>query len=114
MAYQGRGQVIFQENPAKSEKLYAQWISGHALPLLGVRAVIGRTLTAEDDRAAQPVAVISHSLWERRFSRDPNILGQDSLAPSPAYSRIYGRRVRCGAPERSKTRTRIGFVFGAD
>lgn len=85
MAYQGRGQVIFEENPAEPEKLYAQWISGHALPLLGVRAAIGRTLTAADDRAAgaHPVAVISYSLWERRFARDPNIFGRYVRIPDP-------------------------------
>ena len=40
-------------------------------------AVLGRTLTPEDDRAsAAPVAVISFRYWERRFGGDPRVLGK--------------------------------------
>ncbi|MGH9160883.1 MAG: ABC transporter permease [Vicinamibacteraceae bacterium] len=50
-----------------------QSVSGNYHAVLGINAVIGRTLT-EQDRA--PVAVISYRYWQRRFNGDPNALGR--------------------------------------
>jgi predicted permease len=55
----------------------AQLVSGNYHAGLGVPAVLGRTLTPDDEGpAALDVAVISHRFWERRFGRDPAVLGQ--------------------------------------
>jgi putative ABC transport system permease protein len=45
----------------------------------------GRTFTAAEDRAGgPPVAVLSHSLWRRRFQSDPAVVGrQISLGNAP-------------------------------
>lgn len=52
-------------------------VSGDLLATLGVAPLLGRLLTAEDDRlGAAPVAVISEALWVRRYSRDPAVLGK--------------------------------------
>jgi predicted permease len=53
-------------------------VSGSYFPVLGLNPAIGRLLGEEDDRAIgqSPVVVLSHSYWETRFGRDPNILGQ--------------------------------------
>ena len=43
-------------------------VSGNYFDVLGVAPRAGRLLTAQDDtRAAAPVAMISHALWQRRF-----------------------------------------------
>jgi hypothetical protein len=68
-----------------------------------VRPQLGRTFTAEEDREGGPlVMMISHELWQRRFSGDRNIVG---------------RAVRFGTA--GKTRTVVGvlppgFRFPAD
>jgi putative ABC transport system permease protein len=41
--------------------------------VLGIRAVIGRTLTEQD---REPVAVISHRYWQRRFAGEPDVVGR--------------------------------------
>ena len=53
-------------------------VTGNYFDLLGVRPALGRLLTAEDSRTrgAQPVAVLSHGYWTRRFGGDPGILNQ--------------------------------------
>ena len=52
-------------------------VTGDLFSTLGVAPLLGRTLSAEDDRVgAAPVAIISESLWERRFGRDSAILGK--------------------------------------
>ena len=54
-----------------------QLVSGTYFAGLGVPAIVGRTITPADDRlAAAPVAVISYRYWERRFRRDPGVLGR--------------------------------------
>jgi predicted permease len=57
-----------------------QLVSGGYFAGLGVSAIAGRTLTDADDQpSAPPVAVISYRFWERRFNRDPLIIGKTIL-----------------------------------
>jgi predicted permease len=53
-------------------------VTGNFFSVLGVGARVGRTLTADDDRAlgAHPVTVISDAYWERRFSRAADVVGR--------------------------------------
>ena len=54
----------------------AQLVSGNYHSALGVPAVLGRTLTPDDDRpSAAPVAVISFRYWGRRFGKSTEVLG---------------------------------------
>lgn len=58
----------------------AQLVSGDYFGGLGVTAVLGRVLTAADDRpSAAHVGVISYRFWERRFDRAPETLGKAIL-----------------------------------
>ena len=57
----------------ESEVALTQMVSGDYHAVVGVQALIGRTLT-EQDRG--PVAVISHRSWQRRFGGDPNVVGR--------------------------------------
>src|SRR6185503_4582774 len=44
--------------------------------VLGVRALVGRTFAPDDDRpGAEPVVVLSHGYWQRRFGGDRNAVG---------------------------------------
>lgn len=56
------------------------WASGRLFDVLGVPAVLGRTLTEEDDRrgggADGPVAVISYAFWHRQYGGDPEVVGR--------------------------------------
>lgn len=65
--------------PAAGEpvRLATLEVSHGLLPLLGISPVVGRTFTAAEDVAHGPaVALISESLWERSFGRDPAIVGE--------------------------------------
>lgn len=45
--------------------------------LLGIRPALGRDFVAEDEQpGAEPVALISHGLWEREFGGVPDIVGR--------------------------------------
>src|SRR5579863_3200541 len=46
--------------------------------MLGVNPVIGRLLSADDDRPNIPMtAVIGYDLWQRVYGGDPAVLGRD-------------------------------------
>lgn len=56
---------------------------------LGVKPLLGRTYTEDEDQAGKPhVAVLSYGLWQRRFGVDPNILGKQILLDSTPYEVI--------------------------
>jgi predicted permease len=59
-----------------SERANGELVSGNFFDVLGVRAAVGRTLNAADDRTpgAHPVAVLSYGYWQRRFGGDPHVL----------------------------------------
>jgi putative ABC transport system permease protein len=60
------------------EKAYLQYVSGSMFSSFGLQPTLGRLLTQADDRTpgASPYAVISYDYWNRRFGRDPNIIGR--------------------------------------
>ncbi len=52
-------------------------VSGGYFAGLGLQPVLGRAITADDDRSdAHAVAVISFRYWERRFGSNPAVIGK--------------------------------------
>jgi putative ABC transport system permease protein len=52
-------------------------VNAPALELLGARALVGRSITPDDDRPdAALVTVLSHGFWERRFGGDHSVVGR--------------------------------------
>jgi predicted permease len=43
---------------------------------MGIQPLLGRGLSADDERGKRPVAVIAESLWRRKFAADPAIVGR--------------------------------------
>ncbi|MBL8230380.1 MAG: ABC transporter permease [Bryobacterales bacterium] len=57
--------------------------------VLGVRPALGRTFTLEESREGAPnVVILSDSVWRRRFSADPAILGKRILLDGVPYEVI--------------------------
>jgi predicted permease len=55
----------------------AQAVTGNYYEVLGVPALLGRTITYSDDNSASsPVATISHRYWQKRFSGRSDIIGK--------------------------------------
>jgi putative ABC transport system permease protein len=58
-------------------RVNTQSVSAEFFPTLGVKPLLGRTLTTDDDQPkARGVVVLSHRLWESRFRGDPNAIGR--------------------------------------
>jgi putative ABC transport system permease protein len=61
---------------ASPERLDAARVSPELFTVLATPPLIGRTLSAEDDRQNAKVVVLTHGLWTRAFGRDPSIVGR--------------------------------------
>jgi putative ABC transport system permease protein len=59
------------------ESIRVAGVSPRLVEVWGIEPIRGRRFVAADHEAgAAPVALIGESLWERRFNRDPGVLGQ--------------------------------------
>ncbi|MFZ0808790.1 MAG: ADOP family duplicated permease, partial [Candidatus Sulfotelmatobacter sp.] len=62
----------------EAEQVSGEFISSDFFSVLGVKPVIGRTFTEDEEPVgAGPVALISEGLWQRKFSSAPDILGRN-------------------------------------
>ncbi len=64
-----------------SEKVWGYQVSGNYFDVIGMKPAVGRTFSPEEDktRLTHPVAVISYSLWQKRFGGNPGIVNNDIL-----------------------------------
>ncbi|PYQ54863.1 MAG: hypothetical protein DMF78_04250 [Acidobacteria bacterium] len=71
----------------ESDVVLTSQVTEDFFPLMGVSAALGRTFTPEETAAslfntaaapvgADPVVVLSHRLWEKRFGADPGVVGR--------------------------------------
>jgi putative ABC transport system permease protein len=67
--------VGFIRTSAGTSRLWGGQVSGDTFPLLGSRALLGRTL-GERDEASPDVVVLSFDAWRRLFQSDPDIIGK--------------------------------------
>jgi predicted permease len=65
----------------QTERTRADLVSGNYFETLGVNAAIGRTFEAADTASvgSNPVVLLAHGYWKRRFGGDPNVLNQSVL-----------------------------------
>ena len=65
-------------NHGETERASGELVTGNYFEVLGVRPVVGRLFTANDDviHGAEPFVVLSYSYWERHFGSDPSILNK--------------------------------------
>jgi macrolide transport system ATP-binding/permease protein len=90
-----------------SERLWGYVVTGNYFDVLGVKAVLGRALTPDDDRlpGAHPVTVLSYESWQRRFGANPAAVGKSVIVNGRSYEVVgvlprgfYGTEI-IAAPE---------------
>jgi predicted permease len=62
----------------KPERIYGALTTANYFDVLGLHPIIGRGFLPEEERlrTGAAVAVISYSVWQNRFARDPLVLGK--------------------------------------
>src|SRR5262245_9198829 len=73
-----RVEMLGAEPGSEREKLKLKLVSGEYFQVLGVNAILGRTLTTADNQTpgAHPMAVLSYRFWQRKFAGDVSVLGK--------------------------------------
>lgn len=84
-----RNNTMTMTGGAEAERLPTQNVTANLFDVLGVKPDLGRAFSdTEDKPGAPPVALISHSLWERQFSSSPGVLNQTITLDNQSYSII--------------------------
>ncbi|HXK12762.1 MAG TPA: ABC transporter permease [Vicinamibacteria bacterium] len=101
----------------EAERVHGLQVTAEFFAMLGVAAFRGRTfLAGEDEPGREHVVVVSHGLWQRRFGRDPTLVGRTLRLNDEPYEVVGilppgfvgdgcpARRlsVTCGLPMRSR------------
>jgi len=87
VAYQNDNVVL--TGRGEPERLRLRRITAGFFPTLRVKPILGRELTPEDDKiGAARVVLLGEGFWERRFGRDPNIVGQQLVLDSEPFTII--------------------------
>lgn len=89
----------------RMERLRVQFVSGWMFDSFGLKPALGRLLLASDDvtPGANAVAVLSWNAWNRRFGRDPNIIGRKFRFRDASYEIV-------GVSEKGFTGTDPGWI----
>jgi putative ABC transport system permease protein len=66
--------------------LRAAAVSPDLFATLGVKPLLGRWFVAEEEKPGHRVAIINHSLWQRQFGGDPNIIGRAATLGGKSFS----------------------------
>ncbi|MBZ5634502.1 MAG: ABC transporter permease [Acidobacteriia bacterium] len=87
----GQGILGADQDGAPAERILGQTLSPSLFRSLGVKPLMGRTFTDEEDQVdnVAPVVVISHGMWQRRFAGDPAVVGK-TLTLNSAKSTVIG------------------------
>jgi predicted permease len=75
---------------AKPVIVDVQLVNWDFFDILGVRPILGRSFSADEDAVpdARPVAILSYALWNTQFGADPQITAKSIRLAGQAYSVI--------------------------
>jgi hypothetical protein len=83
-AYVFKGLSLTEGEP---ERIHSAEITADFFHTLGVKPFLGRALLPDDNNPeGDPVVVISHTLWQRRFGADPNLIGRTMTLDREPYT----------------------------
>src|SRR2546427_6741218 len=86
----------------KPENISGSRLSANIFRLLGIRPVLGRDFHPEEESYGKDhVVLLSHELWQRRFSGDIGIVGQSITLNDEPYAVIGVMPPRTFFPERN-------------
>jgi putative ABC transport system permease protein len=90
MAAMSRRNLALNAAGSEPERISGAAVADSFFAVLGVVPALGRGISAEEDRpGGEPVVVLGHDLWQRRFGGDREILGR-TITVDGAARRVIG------------------------
>ncbi len=103
------GSSIALSDGAEAERFAGALVTWTMFPILGVNPVMGRHLRAEDDRpGAEPVVILSHEVWQRRYQSDPQIIGRRVTVNGKPHTVVAVMPIGFSFPENQKVWIPLG------
>ncbi|OGT92128.1 MAG: hypothetical protein A2083_00395, partial [Gemmatimonadetes bacterium GWC2_71_9] len=79
-------QLGLRDGGVPTERAWGMLVSGNYFEDLDVRAALGRVLRMEDEQRREPVAVLGHGYWQRRFAGDSSVIGRTITLNGSAFT----------------------------
>lgn len=82
-----RGDNMNLTGMGDAERLKTEMVSATFFPVLGVKPVLGRVFSEDEDKlGGAPVALISGGLWKRKFGAAPDVVGKTITLNANLYT----------------------------
>jgi putative ABC transport system permease protein len=103
------GASVALSDGAEAERFEGALITWSMFPILGVNPELGRHLRAEDDLpGAEPVVILSHEVWQRRYQSDPRIIGRSVTVNGKPHTVVAVMPIGFSFPENQKVWLPLG------
>jgi putative ABC transport system permease protein len=87
----GGSRLGLSDRRGSSETYDATLLSANAFQVLGQQPILGRDFVPSDETAgAAPVVILSYSLWERRYAKDPATVGETVRLSADPFGYVDG------------------------
>jgi putative ABC transport system permease protein len=101
--------VIALSDRDEAERVQGAAITSNLFSTLGVQPILGRPFREDDDRqGAEPVVMLSHELWQRRYRGDPAVVGRSIRVNGKPHTVIGVMPARFSFPETHKVWIPLG------
>ncbi len=96
------------------EQLRALSMSSGVFRVLGVDAEMGRVFSEEEEKRRDPVVVLGHQLWQRRFGGDRSVVGRSVALNGAAFTVVGVMPQSFRFPDDSPVDLYAPIVFAPD
>ena len=105
------GRSISLSDTVEPERLEGAAITWDLFPALGVPPALGRHFNERDDQpGAEPVLILSHEVWQRRYQGDVNIIGRSISVNGRPHTVVAVMPPKFSFPEDQKAWIPIGPI----
>nr|MBA3950159.1 ABC transporter permease [Acidobacteriota bacterium] len=106
--------LTIADGGGEPERLAGAAVSWQTFEMLGVHPVLGRAFSATDDvPGAEPVVMLSHMVWTRRYAQDPGIINRRVLINTKPHTVIGVMPEHFGFPTVQKLWVPIAPILSA-
>ena len=105
------GRSITLSDSVEPERLEGAAVTWDVFPSLGVPPALGRHFNENDDRpGAEPVLILSHDVWQRRYQGDAGIIGRSISVNGRPHTVVAVMPPRFNFPEIQKAWIPLGPI----
>ena len=81
-----RSQAFVMTDTDEPERVNGARVTANFFSTLRVQPILGRDfLSSDDQQGSQPVAILGYSLWQRRYEKNPGVVGRTLMIDGKSY-----------------------------